>query len=321
MTARGNRITCAATAALSLVIAASCAGPGPRMPGAVATAEGTVRVRVGARITTVPLEQYVVATALSEITPTGERAEVVARVYDVQTVLARTYALSHLGRHAREGFDLCDQTHCQVYQPDRVRTSRFAEAAQAAARRTRGQVLRMGRTVIDAVFHADCGGHTTTPSAAWGGTDLAYLPARPDDAPDVQHRTWTFEGTLDQWREWLNSDRRTAVGQRLTGLRVTRTGPGERVLTVRLEGSTARDVSGEVLRAVISNVRGPRSVMSTRFIASSTATGIRLVGSGYGHGVGLCQLGALARARRGDSLRSILEQYYPGARLGPSGPG
>lgn len=320
MTARGNRITFVA-AALALAVLAACAGPRATIPGSIDGSSTRLRVRIGGRITTVPLEQYVVGAALSEITPTGERPEVVARVYDVQTTLARTYALSHLGRHAREGFDLCDDTHCQVYQPARLRTSQFAEAATAAAGRTRGQVLRLGSRVIDAVFHADCGGHTTTPSAAWGGTDLPYLQARPDDAPNVLHRTWTLEATREEWRTWLNTDRRTAVGARLTAIRVTSTGPGERVLVVRLEGATTRDVSGEVLRSVISAARGPRALMSTRFVASPTPTGFRLSGSGYGHGVGLCQVGALARARRGDSLRSILEQYYPGARLGPTGPG
>ncbi len=308
-------------AALAFTVVASCAGPRATLPGSIDSGSIHVRVRVGTRITTVPLEQYVIGAALSEITPTGERPAVVARVYDVQTTLARTYALSHLGRHAREGFDLCDDTHCQVYQPARLRTSQFADAATAAARRTRGQVLRVDGRVIDAVFHADCGGHTTTPSAAWGGTDLPYLPARPDDAPDVLHRTWTLDAPREQWRTWLNTDPRTAVGARLTAIRVTSTGPGERVLTVRLEGATTRNVTGEVLRAVITATRGPRAVMSTRFVVSATPTGFRLSGSGFGHGVGLCQIGALARARRGDSLRSILEQYYPGARLGPTGPG
>lgn len=299
----------------------SACGPGRiTMPGAITPGETTetttVRVRVSGRVVTVPLERYVAGAALSEVTPTGETPAVAARIYEVQTVIARTYGLAHRGRHAAEGFDLCDDTHCQLYQPDRLTTSSFARAAVSAAERTRGRVLRDGARIIDAVFHADCGGHTTTPATAWSGTNHPYLPARQDDVPGLTHRQWMFEATLADWRAILDSDTRTSVGPALRRIEVVSTGPGDRVTAVRLVGSRERVVSGEGLRAVVTAARGPRSLMSTRFMAQTTPTGIRLAGTGFGHGVGLCQVGAIARARRGDSLTDILDHYYPGARLG-----
>jgi stage II sporulation protein D len=305
------------------LLTTACSTGRATMPGAIApVVDGsavTLRVRAGGRVQSVPLERYVLAAALSEVTPTGESAAVVARVYDVQTVIARTYALAHRGRHASEGFDLCDSTHCQLYQPDRVRTSSFARPADAATARTRGQILRSrdaGGTIIDAVFHADCGGHTTTPAAAWGGANQSYLQARTDEAPGLTHRTWVFEASLADWRTLLNSDARTAVGVTLQHLAVTATGPGDRVTGLRVDGSRQRVLSGDLLRTVVTAARGPQSVMSTRFRVEQTPDGFRLVGSGFGHGVGLCQRGAIARARRGDSLQSILEYYYSGVRLG-----
>ena len=85
------------------------------------------------------------ARRLSEVTPVGADPAAVARIFEVQTVLARTYAVAHLGRHQKDGFDLCDTTHCQLYQPARIKTSRFAEAARHAVERTRGVVLMFSR--------------------------------------------------------------------------------------------------------------------------------------------------------------------------------
>lgn len=286
------------------------------MPGSVAGgSEPALRVRVQGRVTTIPLERYVLGASLSEITPAGEPADVAARIYEVQSIIARTYAVSHQRRHAAEGFDLCDTTHCQVYEPDRLRTSSFARVAEAAVQRTRGRTLRVAGRAIEALFHADCGGHTTTPAAAWGGTNHAYLPAREDRVPGLTHRTWVFEATTAEWRTLLNGDARTSVGAVLTTIEVGATGPGERVTAVRLDGARDRTVSGEILRAVVAAARGARSVMSTRFTVHRTPAGFRLVGSGFGHGVGLCQVGTIARARRGDRPADILGHYFPGAEL------
>lgn len=289
------------------------------MPGATgwveASAAPPLRIRVAGRITSVPLERYVLGAALSEVTPTAQTAATVARVYEVQSVIARTYTMSHRRRHAAEGFDLCDTTHCQVYQPDRIRTSSFAPTAEAAVTRTRGQVLRTGNATIDALFHADCGGHTTTPAAAWRGTNFPYLPAREDAVPGLTHRAWTFEASDADWRTLLNGDPRTSVGAVLREIEILATGPGERVTSLRLRGARERVVTGDVFRTVVTAAKGVRTLMSTRFTVHRTPAGFRLVGSGFGHGVGLCQVGAIARAKRGDSVAEILAHYYPGARV------
>jgi stage II sporulation protein D len=312
-------------AVIAVVTLGAACGPGrPMLPGAIGPQQTTtLRVRSSGRVVSVALERYVLGAALSEVTPTGETSPTAARVYEVQAVIARSYALAHRGRHAAEGFDLCDTTHCQVYQPDRIKTSSFAAVAEGAVTRTRGQVLRVGQAIIDAVFHADCGGHTTTPAAAWNGTNHPYLPAREDQMPGLTHRRWVFEASNADWRTVLNSDPRTSVGAVFRSIEVTATGPGDRVTAVRLNGARERVVSGDVLRAVVTTARGARALMSTRFAVERTPAGFSLVGSGFGHGVGLCQIGAIARARRGDRLADILSHYYPGAGLrapGTSGP-
>jgi stage II sporulation protein D len=97
-------------------------------------------------------------------------------------------------------------------------------------------------------------------------------------------------------------------------LRVTRVDGSGRAAEVEITGVRARLVSGSTLRAVVTAERGDRSLMSTRFTVSPAAGGFRIVGTGYGHGVGLCQVGAMARARRGDTAGAILGHYYPGAK-------
>lgn len=296
-------------------LAGGCVATAPRLPGAAPTDVPTrLRVQVAGQVSTVSLEQYVLGAALSEVTPTGATDRAVATIYEVQAIVARTYAAAHLGRHAREGFDLCDQTHCQLYQPGRIQTSKFAAIARKAVVATSGRIIRYNGRVADAVFHSDCGGRTTTPAGAWGGSTLPYLSERPDDLPEGTHRSWQFAASGQDWATMLRRDPRTDPGGPLRNLIVTKTDSSGRAAAVEITGGQTRSVSGSVLRTVVTAARGERSLMSTRFSVSRTANGFRLDGTGFGHGVGLCQVGAIARARRGDSVTAILGHYYPGAR-------
>jgi stage II sporulation protein D len=275
----------------------------------------SVRVRVGNRVVSTPLEDYVLGSALTEVSPVGESPEVVARIFEVQAVLARSYAVANAGRHRSEGFDLCDGTHCQLYQPTRLATSRFTEAARAAVAATRGRVLTYGARVARVTFHADCGGYTADAAAVWQGGPVAYLIAAVDDAPDVEHREWTFSAPSEDLRRALNRARDTSVGARLSDIVVTARDSSGRATRVDVRGSQRRTLSGERLRAVVNAAFGPKALQSTRFDVVAAERGYRFEGTGYGHGVGLCQVGAAARARQGDSLIAILATYFPGARL------
>ena len=286
---------------------------GPVAPVFVAPTE--LKVRVAGRITTVPLEDYVAGTAVSEVVPVGESPGTVDRIYEVQTIVARTYALAHLRRHRAEGFDLCDSTHCQVYEPGRLSTSRFAGDVQRAAERTSGEVLMYDAHPIDALFHADCGGHTASPEQVWGTAPLAYLRALPDSAPALTHRSWTVSITRDAMRKALNADPRTAVGRTLTSLVTGPIDSSGRVPDVRATGQRRVDIRSDDFRAVVNKALGPKGIQSTRFRLRTNGPDYVVTGTGYGHGVGLCQLGALARARRGTDADEILATYFPGTVL------
>src|SRR4051794_12979908 len=101
-----------------LLLSAGCAGraaprPLPPMPPPVETVRVQFDDRGQTVIRDVPLESYVAATALSEFAPAAGNPAAVESMYAVQAIVARTYAIAHRGRHARDGFDLCATSHCQ----------------------------------------------------------------------------------------------------------------------------------------------------------------------------------------------------------------
>lgn len=302
------------------ILAASCSAVPPRAVPAAAPGPSsrTVRVGVAEGVRRVALEDYVRAAVISELAPSGEPA-VVERMLEVQAVIARTYALANLGRHARDGFDLCSTTHCQLYEPARLGTSRWAAAAAAAARRTAGVVLWHDGVPVAAMFHADCGGHTSTSVSAWGGSARPYLQAVPDDGPAAAaHAHWSYTATGAAIVAALNTDARTRVGSRLDTIRVVDRDDSGRAATVALHGARERLVKGEDLRAVLSRQLGARAVRSTLFDIRRTGAGFTFEGRGFGHGVGLCQAGARARLGAGATVADVLRHYYPGTSLRPA---
>jgi stage II sporulation protein D len=273
-----------------------------------------IRVRSVGQIIEVPIEDYVLATALSEVSPVGEAPETTRRIFEVQAVLARTYVASHLGRHGQEGFDVCDETHCQLYEPARVTTSRFAAVAREAVNKTRGEVLTYADRLTEALFHSDCGGHTAAADQVWGGRSVPYLLGAEDSVPEDTHHRWQTMLTSERVRTALNLDSRSAVGPRLVDIRIASHDDSGRATLVEVRGDATRQIRGEQFRAILNQTFGVRAIQSTRFDLGRTANGFRFTGTGFGHGVGLCQVGAAARARRGESVDEIFAAYFPGAQ-------
>lgn len=276
-----------------------------------------VAVQNGGRVQSVALEDYVLGSVLAEVTPTGagETPAVVERIYEVQAILARTYVVRHLARHRAEGFDVCDTTHCQLYDPARVRTSRFAFAARDAVRRTAGRILVYAGQPADALYHADCGGRTAAADAVWGGGAVPYLTGVSDEVPSVTHREWRLQVPVADLRTALNADPRARVGQRLEAIAVERRDASGRAVRLSVRGERTVEVRGEDFRAILNRSLGARALQSTKFLMTRAETGYVFLGSGFGHGVGLCQAGAIARARQGETTRAILDHYLHGATL------
>jgi stage II sporulation protein D len=297
---------------------ACAAGPDVSLPGSPPPSlSRDLRVRTTDKgwtvIRMVPVEDYVQATTLSEFAPASADTSLVERMLEVQSIISRTFALTNRGRHGADGYDLCSSTHCQMYEPGRLKTSRWRGAAETALAKTRGAVLFFDSQPADVVFHADCGGHTAAAEDVLGGGGRRYLLARPD--PEAGHVKWDYSMSVAQARAALNKDARTTVGQRLDSIQIETRDKSGRALTVRLRGTRDIQVSGEDLRRVLTQTFGERTIRSTLFEVRRTGDKLVFTGRGFGHGVGLCQAGALARLRKGESPEAVLQHYFPGVRL------
>jgi stage II sporulation protein D (peptidoglycan lytic transglycosylase) len=293
-------------------------GPSGKMTRTDAPKTLRVQVREGAALVVreVALEDYVATAALSEIHPDINDEGVAERMFEVQAVIARTYAVSNRGRHAKDGFDVCATTHCQLYEPARLRTSRWAAVSRAAVQRTAATILWFAEAPARAVFHADCGGRTSSAAAVWGGVAPAYLSGATDNGPAGRaHADWTFETRTATLRTALNADARTAVGARLDRIEVAGRDRAGRAETILLRGTRTFVVRGEVFREVLTRALGVKTLRSTLFSVKKSRDGFVFAGKGFGHGVGLCQAGALARLKAGDTPADVLEHYFPGTSL------
>ena len=306
---------------LVIAVAAGCSTRSERLtlPASLREPQVFLDVRIGEEknaVRRVALEGYVAGTVISEVAPPYGEEAVIQQMHEVQAIVARTYALANRGRHAREGFDLCSTTHCQLYEPSRLKTSRWAASGRAAAVRTAGTVLWHKQAPASALFHADCGGHTISAEHVWGGTSRPYLTAhRDDDVEGVVHHTWTYEVTGAELLRALNADPRMSVGKRLDTVRVIDRDISGRAETVALHGERERLVRGEALRARLARVFGARTIRSTMFTITRDGTRFVVEGRGFGHGVGLCQAGAVARLKAGAQPRAVLERYFPNTTI------
>ena len=308
---------------LAALVASGCAGGQPvRLPGsfnlAGADLDGT-RLRIGladGRVERLDVDEYVSGSVPAEAALGGLDPATARATAEVQAIVARTYAFANRRRHAQEGFDLCATTHCQVYRPLSHWPAPIAELARDAARATSGLVITYGERPINSVFHADCGGHTSDAASAWRGASPPYLLGMPDTfcvkdgAP-----AWRAEVSMPDLRRALNGSDATRVGRRLDDLEITEQDAAGRAVHVTLHGARTVAVRGERLRSMINASLGPRAIKSTRFTVRRDGRKLLFEGRGFGHGVGLCQAGALARARAGHSPRDIIAHYYPGTAV------
>jgi stage II sporulation protein D len=313
------------SAALVLTFAALAGACAPRPPrpvvGPPPIGEAPRTIRVGIpearryRVVAMPLEAYVAGAALAEISLGGVDQAAAQRLLAVQALLARTYAAVNMGRHAREGFDLCATTHCQLFKPADLWPARFREQAEAAVAETRGLFILHDGAPILALYHADCGGHTSAAHEVWPGPSRPYLQPVGDPFCRRQASRWEWAVPAGRLAEVLRADPRTRFAGSLDRIRVARRDEAGRAVDVGL-GSRGRVVRASVLRAVVIDRFGAGALRSTHFTVRRAGDRFVFEGRGHGHGAGLCQAGAVARAQAGQSPEQILGHYFRGARIG-----
>jgi stage II sporulation protein D len=269
------------------------------------------------RVTRLALDEYVAGAVAAEAwVRSGSDPGYAEKVFEVQALVARTYAVANLGRHRDEGADLCSTTHCQIYRPV-AGTHPWRDVIQDAVRRTSGQVILYGGAPILALFHANCGGATSAAQDIWGGAARPYLASVPDE-PCAREpaSSWRISLPRDEVVRALDRDPRTNVGGRLDSIDLLQLDPVGRVMLVGLTGGKSPVVRGEELRAVLMRAFGARSIQGPRFRVRREGEAFVFEGTGVGHGAGLCQYGAAARLRGGATPTDVIRYYYPGTVIG-----
>ncbi len=283
--------------------------------------EFIVRVRPArdAHLLALPLEEYLFGALAAEASTEDEFAALKA-----QAVVSRTYALRHLARHAREGFDFCATTHCQRF----IRVTRenarpdFHPMLRDALAETAGETLRDSRGgTAAAYFSASCGGATANVETLWGtpAREAYERGVRDEACAATTYSRWTDAVPARQLLTALREDPRTDVGSRLNGVRVIRRDRSGRAELVEVSGDRRRTLRGWDFKIIVGRTLGWSIIKSSRFEVAREGGRFVFRGSGFGHGLGLCQNGAHVLARRGADYRQILAHYFPGALVSRRG--
>lgn len=222
--------------------------------------------------------------------------------YKVQALMSRTYAMKYRNKHEKEGFDLCDRTHCQAYHYQ----LRFTPLIDSAVRQTSGMVMVDDRNnLVDAYFHANCGGQTSEPDYVWN-SKVPYLSTFKDTfCIYTKQATWEKRIPQTEWRDFLVNNYHYPIEDSVLGPMIFTFNQPDRYAFYQYPwlGIPLRDIREEF------------KLKSTFFNCYPEGTDVVLRGRGFGHGVGLCQEGAMKMAKYKYSYLQIALYYFPGVRI------
>ena len=243
-----------------------------------------------------------------------------------QAVAARTYAYKHFNSRESVGFDVYADTKDQVYKGLESATP----LTDAAVKATAGVVMTYGGEFIIAYYHSTCGGITET-LATWNRADLPYLKSVPDRRPNG--KPWCDESSYTTWeRRFADkkivklfkanaseakatfSSANGADFKKIKSIKIKDKLKSGRIMTLRVETDKGHfDVLTDRTRWLFK--KAGTILPSSFFTVKKEGKEWVLTGTGFGHGVGMCQMGVRARAQAGQSYQEILSHYYQGITL------
>ena len=258
----------------------------------------------------------------------GTSAAADAAAVEAQVVSARSYAVTHLGSSGRL-FDMRATVADQVYGGAGAESG----VGNLAVRATTGLVLLYGGQVVNAPYFSTCGGSTAEPQDVWRTGAEPYLRRVSDQVPGSTHfycegapkYRWTRVFSRDELRESIGRYVRSLPGggsvSTVRSVTVSDVTPAGRVSTLTVESDRrAVILRGNEIRSALRLPSG--EILYSTYFSVDAVVGrgevelLTLRGGGNGHGVGMCQAGAIGRARAGQDFRTILRTYYPGTTVG-----
>ena len=238
-----------------------------------------------------------------------------------QAVAARTYAYKHFGSRESLGFDVFADTKDQVYKGLQSATA----LTDSAVKETRGEVMTYNGEFITAYYHSTCGGMSETMDT-WEKPNLPYLKTKSDLRKDGT--PWCNESSYSKWERNFSEDELVKLFVQNAGEAKAKVSSFKKVKNIAIKDTLP---SGRILTLTVTTdkesfeVRGDKTrwlfkkngtiLPSSFFKVSKEKDQWVIKGKGFGHGVGMCQMGVRARAQAGQSYVEILSHYYPGITL------
>jgi stage II sporulation protein D len=243
------------------------------------------------------LDNYIAGVTEAEA---GSRSNL--EFYKVQAILARTFALAHINKHVTEGFSLCDQVHCQAYYGKPKDLNIFT-----AIEETKGKVVVDDNlNLITAAFHSNSGGQTANSEDVWGAHTNYLRSVNDSFSIKMPNSKWERKMLADDWLTYLKLKHNYPTEDADAKLEALNFKQDKR--KVYLEASN--------IKVPLKNVRTDLQLKSTFFsIYPLTNDTIIFKGRGYGHGLGMCQEGAMRMTKMGYSYQDVLNFYYKNIQM------
>ncbi len=262
------------------------------------TYEGNLLVSVNRNgklllINDVEFETYIAGVVQSEIY--GDKSD----IFRVQAIISRTWALKNIRKHASEGYNFCDQVHCQAYLNRCVRPDIMLGTMQSSGM----TIVDENGQLIETPFHANSGGETANSEDVWRSA-VPYLRSVPDTfSYHMKQSEWVKVLTEDKWLNYFSSKHK-----------IDTTNDSIRNELLSFSQSTRKK---RICGIPLTRIRNDFQLRSTFFsvLYDSSSHRITLSGHGFGHGVGLSQEGTIRMVNLGISYDSIIRHYYSGALI------
>jgi len=285
----------------------------------------------------VPLEDYLACVAVSEMSGNCPDA-----FLESQMIAARSWLLANLRKkHPELGIDVCNDDCCQRYQG----IAGLNTQAAIIAKRCAGKILTYNGEIVDARYSKSCGGVTESGNNVWPSENLPYLSSVIDGDPPFCGPQYIndadlpiYLGNVDEQHSYFRWSKEISQGELtdhvnalhhleadcILGLENEKSGPSGRLLSCNL---VFVDSAGIRHTHPLETEYTIRQTLDSSFLFSSAFTmtpsgenqtnpeKFIFTGKGWGHGVGLCQIGALGMALSGKSSDEILRHYFPEADL------
>jgi stage II sporulation protein D len=239
------------------------------------------------------VERYIAGVVQAE-GGTGKDLE----YFKAQAIIARTYMYKYFDKHLNDRYNVCDNTHCQAFNGLSDDT-----LLNTAVLETKGQViLDKNNVLIMAAFHSNCGGQTSSSEDVWLSGQPYLRSVKDPYCITSRNATWRKSFPLKDWESFL----------RKSGYNENADDP---TVFNFLQESRLPDYKTGSFSLPLRTMRIDLNLRSTFFSVYSDGDSVILKGRGYGHGVGLCQEGAMVMALKGFNYKAIIGFYYYGVLI------